>query len=93
MARNARRPPAPDPIDELRQLALDLDLTALADALPHLLARAEKEALSFTDFGLALLRAELSARRTRHADRDPSVEPDQEVGRRHLDPIAGRHTR
>ena len=63
MARNARRPPAPDPIDELRQLATDLDLTALAEALPLLLARAEKEALSFTDFGLALLRAELSARR------------------------------
>jgi len=81
MARNARRPPAPDPLDELRQLATDLDLTALAEALPLLLARAEKEALSFTDFGLALLRAELSARRTRRLERS--------LKRAHLGTIEG----
>jgi hypothetical protein len=33
MARNTRRPPEKEPRDELRQLALDLDLTALADGL------------------------------------------------------------
>lgn len=69
MARNARRPPAPDPKDELRQLALDLDLTALADALPDILARAERDSLSFTDFGLALLRAEALARKNRQLER------------------------
>jgi DNA replication protein DnaC len=81
MARNTRRPPAPEPLDELRQLALDLDLTTLGEALPDILARAEKEALSFTDFGLALLRAEVSARRTRRLERS--------LKRAHLGTIEG----
>jgi DNA replication protein DnaC len=69
MARSTRRPPAPDPLEELVQLAVDLDLTALAEALPALLTRAEKEGLSFTDFALNLLRTEVSARRARFLDR------------------------
>jgi DNA replication protein DnaC len=69
MARSSRRPPAPDPREEITQLAIDLDLTALAEALPALLARAEKEGLSFTDFALDLLRTEVSARRARRLDR------------------------
>lgn len=69
MARSTRRPPAPDPIEELAQLALDLDLTALADALPEMLARAEKDSLSFTDFTLSLLRQEMTARRNRRLER------------------------
>jgi DNA replication protein DnaC len=69
MARNIRRPPAPDPLDELRQLAIDLDLTALADALPEILGRAEREGLSFTDFALALLRTEAQARKNRRLER------------------------
>lgn len=69
MARNARRPPAPDPIDELRQLAIDLDLTTLAEALPEILTRAERDHLSFTDFGLAMLRAEILARKNRRLER------------------------
>ncbi len=69
MARSTRRPPAPDPTEEIRQLALDLDLTALAEALPEILARAEKEGCSFTDFALALLRAEIVARRSRRLKR------------------------
>jgi DNA replication protein DnaC len=69
MARNVRRPPAPDPIDELRQLAIDLDLTALADALADILGKAERDSLSFTDFALALLRAEVSARKSRRLER------------------------
>ena len=40
MARSTRRPPAPDPLQELVQLANDLDLTALAQALPAMLAKA-----------------------------------------------------
>jgi DNA replication protein DnaC len=69
MARSTRRPPAPDPRAELTQLARDLDLTALADALPDLLGRAERETLSYTDFALTLLRAEMTARQTRRLER------------------------
>ena len=69
MARSTRRPPAPDPREELSQLAIDLDLTALAEALPELLGRAERESLSFSDFALGLLRTEVSARRTRRLER------------------------
>jgi hypothetical protein len=69
MARTRRGPPAPDPAAELVQLAIDLDLTGLADALPNLLLKAEKEALSFTDFALALLRAEASVRAERRLQR------------------------
>lgn len=69
MARTRRGPPAPDPAAELVQLAIDLDLTGLADALPNLLLKAEKEALSFTDFALALLRAEASVRAERRLHR------------------------
>jgi DNA replication protein DnaC len=65
MARNTRRPPATDPLQELIQLAGDLDLTALAQVLPEILSRAEKEALSFTEFASALLRTEVTARRDR----------------------------
>jgi DNA replication protein DnaC len=69
MARSTRRPPAPDPRAELAQLACDLDLTALADALPELLGRAERETLSYTDFALALLRTEMTARQSRRLER------------------------
>jgi len=69
MARNSRRPPAPDPLQELAQLAADLDLTALAQALPTILAKAEAEGLSFTDFAMALLHAESCARRERSLNR------------------------
>lgn len=69
MARSAPRPPEKDPLQELAQLALDLDLTALAQALPDLLGRAEKEALAYTAFVLTLLRTELAARRERSLTR------------------------
>lgn len=71
MARN-RRPPSttPDPMEELVQLALDLDLTALAPALPELLARATRDSQSFTDLALAMLRTEATARRERWLDRN-----------------------
>jgi len=81
MARNTRRPPAPDPRDELIQLAIDLDLTALAEHLPSLLTRAEKECLSYTDFSLEMLRAEISARRERRLERS--------LRRSHLGTIEG----
>ena len=65
MARNHRRPPAPDPIEELIQLAIDLDLTATAEQARDILARAQAESMSYSDFALALLRAEVLARNNR----------------------------
>jgi DNA replication protein DnaC len=59
----------PDSQDEVRRLAEELDLTALRDALPGLLAQAEQESPSYTEFGLAILRAEANARRERKLTR------------------------
>ena len=69
MARNTRRAPAPNPTEELIQLATDLDLTALANTLADLLERAENESPSFTDFGLSMFRSEIDARKTRRLER------------------------
>jgi len=69
MARRARRPVAPTPTEELIQLAIDLDLTALAQELPELLSHAEKHSPSFTDFLLTMLRSEATARSTRRLQR------------------------
>jgi DNA replication protein DnaC len=69
MARSTRRQTAPNPLDELQELAVDLDLTALGAILPELLLRAERESLSYTDFALALLRTELTARKNRRLAR------------------------
>jgi hypothetical protein len=69
MARNSRRAPAQNPTEELIQLATDLDLTALANALPDLLEGAENESPSFTDFGLTMFRSEIDARKTRRLER------------------------
>ena len=48
-------------VEELSHLALELDLTALPQALPDLLRQAEQEGLSYSDFGHALLRIERDA--------------------------------
>jgi DNA replication protein DnaC len=69
MARTNRRPPASSLVAELSQLAIDLDLTTLAAELTKLLDQAEQQAWSYTDFGLALFRAELSARNDRRLKR------------------------
>jgi DNA replication protein DnaC len=69
MARNRKRPAAPDPLDELVQLAIDLDLTTLATALPRLLQEAERSGKSFTDFTSTLLRSEIEARHNRRLER------------------------
>jgi DNA replication protein DnaC len=68
MARN-RRSPAPDPVEELIQLAIDLDLIALAAGLCDILDRAERDGMSFMDFGLALLCIEVLARKNCSLDR------------------------
>jgi len=57
------------PNDELARLATELDLTSLHKALPGLLARAECESLSYTDFALTLFQTESNARRERKLTR------------------------
>ena len=69
MARNTRRAAAPTAREELIQIAIDLDLTALAEALPELLSQAEKQSPSFTDFALSMFRAEATARTNRRLER------------------------
>ena len=69
MARNTRRAPAPTSGEELIQLAIDLDLTALAESLPGMLKNAETDGPSFTDFTLKMFRIEIDARRSRRLER------------------------
>jgi len=47
-----------------------LNLTALRDELPALLARAEEKEISYTDLALAMLRFELEARKSRRLTRN-----------------------
>lgn len=73
MARKGKRSddssPPLAPAAELAQLAADLDLTALPEAIPKVLEAAEKEACSFTEFALRLLRLEVAQRRARWRSR------------------------
>ena len=69
MARSAQRVPASNPTEELIQLAIDLDLTALAQNLPALLESAENDSPSFTEFSLQMFRTEADARKSRRLER------------------------
>ena len=81
MMRRDSTNPATATLEQLSHLALDLDLTALPQALPDLLRQAEQEGLSYSDFGHALLRVERDARRTRKIERG--------LKRSHLDAVEG----
>ncbi len=70
MARNRRRKPAPTPMEELLELALDLNLTRLAQVIPAVLADAEKDSPSYTDFALLLLGMEHEQRLQRRLQRN-----------------------
>ena len=59
----------PDPLEELRRLALELSLTALPDALASILERMESLSPSYTEFALELLRTEWQMRRERRVAR------------------------
>lgn len=69
MKRTERRTPDEDPLAELVRLATELDLTALALALPSLLKESEQRAVSYSEFTRAALRAETLARRERKLTR------------------------
>lgn len=58
------------PLEELQSLAHSLNLTALRDKLPHLLARAEELELSYSDFALEMLRYEHTTRQSRRLTRN-----------------------
>jgi DNA replication protein DnaC len=61
--------PGSEALEELIKLANELNLTALAEALPHLLDLAEKSSPSFTDFALQMLRTEVTIRHQRRIQR------------------------
>jgi len=69
MARSKTRTPLENPRQELELLARDLDLTALADHLSEMLGRAEQGKLSYTDFAMSLLQAEMKARQDRRLEK------------------------
>jgi DNA replication protein DnaC len=83
MARSTRRPPAPDPRQELDQLVADLDLTTLPEALPNILALAERDHLSYSEFALRMFRTEMETRRVRSLERI--------LHRAHLGAVEGLH--
>jgi DNA replication protein DnaC len=64
-----KKTPAGDGRDDLARLAIELNLTALPDALAGLLAQAEREGLSYTDFALRMFRTERDARSARRQAR------------------------
>lgn len=59
-----------DPIEELTFLAHSLNLTALRDQLPALVAKAETNGSSYSDFALELLRHEHITRQSRRLTRN-----------------------
>lgn len=69
MARNRKPRAHLDPLEELLELCLELNLTALPNMLPELLRDAEQKGLSFTDFALGMLRSEVAMRTERRLTR------------------------
>jgi DNA replication protein DnaC len=70
---STKRPPPGDELDplaELGDLAHALNLTALEEQLPALLAQAESRQSSYSDLALALLRCEHAARYSRRLTRN-----------------------
>ena len=59
-----------DPVDELKDLAQTLNLTAIRDEIPELLVRAQKEEPSYSEFVLGLLRFEATTRQSRRLTRN-----------------------
>jgi DNA replication protein DnaC len=65
----SQEPRGGSPDEEIARLAEDLDLTALRAAYPAILAAAETEKCSYSDFVLRLLKAEVSQRGSRQLER------------------------
>lgn len=59
-----------DPLVEIRELAHALNLTALREQLPELLAKAQDNEASYSDFALDMLRFEHTSRQSRRLTRN-----------------------
>lgn len=72
MSVKKRRKPSTieDPLIRLIQIADTLSLTALRDQLPQLIANAEKQALSYSDFAIQMLDFEATTRQNRRLTRN-----------------------
>jgi DNA replication protein DnaC len=70
MARNRKSMTKPDPAVKLAELANRLSLTAIRDQIPQLLAQAEADSLSYSDFALSVLQLEVDARENRRLTRN-----------------------
>lgn len=81
MARNRQPRADVNALEELIELAIDLDLTTLPNMLPSLLRDAEQKGLSFTDFALSMLRIEVAMRSERRLNRS--------IKRSHLGSVEG----
>jgi DNA replication protein DnaC len=70
MASNRKSMTKPDPAVKLAELANRLSLTAIRDQIPQLLAQAEADSLSYSDFALSVLQLEVDARENRRLTRN-----------------------
>jgi DNA replication protein DnaC len=70
MARNRKSKNKPDPAVKLAELANRLSLTAIRDHIHELLAQAEADALSYSDFALSVLQLEVDTRENRRLTRN-----------------------
>jgi len=68
--RKSKNNTTPDPAVKLAELANRLSLTALRDQLPYLLAQAQTDALSYSDFALRMLQLEVDTRDNRRLTRN-----------------------
>ena len=60
----------PDPALKLAELANRLSLTAIRNQIPQLLAQAEADALSYSDFARCMLQLEVDTRENRRFTRN-----------------------
>jgi DNA replication protein DnaC len=70
MARSRKSKTKPDPAVKLAELANRLSLTAIRDQIPQLLAQAEADSLSYSDFALSVLQLEVDTRENRRLTRN-----------------------
>jgi DNA replication protein DnaC len=70
MTRSRKQKNKPDPAIKLAELANRLSLTAIRDQIPQLLAQAEADSLSYSDFALCVLQLEVDTRENRRLTRN-----------------------
>jgi DNA replication protein DnaC len=70
MTRSRKAINKPDPAVKLAELANRLSLTAIRDQIPQLLAQAEADSLSYSDFALCVLQLEVDTRENRRLTRN-----------------------